>query len=101
MGSAGTPTCNEYARTGSVMFFSWVGPKSVTVRSSLPLTCRYASSERQIAPGPRSLQSRGNVHPIAHQVAVAFLDHIAEVNADPEDDAAVLGHAGLRSTMAF
>ena len=24
-----------------------------------------------------------------------FLDHVAEVNADPEDDAAVLGHAGI------
>ena len=42
-----------------------------------------------------AFQSRGDVDPIAHQVAIALLDDVAEVNADPEDDAAILGHAGV------
>ena len=32
---------------------------------------------------------------VAHQVAVALLDDIAEVNADPKDDAPVLRHARI------
>ena len=36
--TAGTPTCNEYARTGSAMFLSCVGPRSITARSSRPFT---------------------------------------------------------------
>ena len=42
-----------------------------------------------------ALQSRRDVDAVAHQVAVALLDDVAEVNADPKDDAAVLGHAGV------
>ena len=42
-----------------------------------------------------ALQPRGDVHPIAHQIAVALLDDIAEVNADPKDDAALQRHAGV------
>ena len=40
------------------MFFNWVGPRSWTERSSLPLTCQKACSERQIAPGLAMLSSR-------------------------------------------
>ena len=42
-----------------------------------------------------ALQSRGDVDAVAHQVAVALLDDVAEMNADAKDDAAVLGHAGV------
>jgi tetratricopeptide (TPR) repeat protein len=35
------------------------------------------------------LQSRGDVDPVAHKVAVALLDHVAEVDADPKLDALV------------
>jgi hypothetical protein len=31
-----------------------------------------------------SFQSRGNIDPIAHQIAVALLDDIAKMNPDPE-----------------
>jgi len=34
-----------------------------------------------------ALQSRRDVHPIAHQVAVALLDHVAQMNADAKLDA--------------
>jgi hypothetical protein len=36
-----------------------------------------------------SLQSGGDIDPVAHQVAVALLHDVAEVNADPENNAAV------------
>ena len=42
-----------------------------------------------------ALQTRGDVDAVAHQVAVAFLDHVAQMDADPEFDAAVLRHAGI------
>ena len=42
-----------------------------------------------------ALQTRGDVDAVAHQVAVAFLDHVAQMDADPELDAAVLRHAGI------
>ena len=36
-----------------------------------------------------AFQPRRDIHAIAHQVAVLFLDHIAEVDADTEFDAAL------------
>ena len=42
-----------------------------------------------------ALQSRGDIDAVAHQIAVALLDDVAEMNADAEDDAAILGHAGV------
>ena len=42
-----------------------------------------------------AFQPRGDVDAVAHQIAVALLDDVAEMDADPEDDAAVLGHAGV------
>ena len=42
-----------------------------------------------------ALQSRRDVDAVAHQVAVALLDDVAKVDADAEDDAAILGHAGI------
>ena len=42
-----------------------------------------------------AFQSGGDIDAIAHQVAVALLDHVAEMNADPEDDALIGGHADV------
>ena len=42
-----------------------------------------------------AFQSRGDVDAVAHQVAVALLDDVAEMNADAELDAALLRHAGV------
>jgi hypothetical protein len=39
------------------------------------------------------LQARGDVDPVAHQVAVALLDHVTQMNADAKFDAPVLRHA--------
>ena len=38
---------------------------------------------------------RGDVDAVAHQVAVALLDDVADMNADAEFDASVLRHAGV------
>ena len=38
---------------------------------------------------------------VAHQVAVALLDHIAQMDADAELDAALGWSPALRSTMPF
>ena len=41
------------------------------------------------------LQPRGDIDAVAHQIAVALLDHVAKMDADAELDAPVLGHAGV------
>ena len=40
-------------------------------------------------------QSRGDIDPVAHQVSIALLDHIAEMDADAELDAALGRKAGV------
>ena len=40
-------------------------------------------------------EPRGDIDAVAHQVAVALLDHVAEMNADAELDAAIRRHAGV------
>src|SRR5208282_5492075 len=40
-------------------------------------------------------QPRGDVDAVAHQVAVALLDHVAEMNADAKFDAALLWYARI------
>jgi hypothetical protein len=40
-------------------------------------------------------EPRRNVHPVTHQVAVALLDNVAEVDADAKLDAAFGRHAGV------
>ena len=42
-----------------------------------------------------AFQSRGDIDAVAHQIAVALLDDIPEVNANAEDDASVLRQAGV------
>ena len=42
-----------------------------------------------------AFQSRGDIDAVAHQIAVALLDDIAEMDADAEFDAALGGQAGV------
>ena len=42
-----------------------------------------------------ALQSRGDIDAVAHQVAVALLDHVAEMDADPKFDALVRRDASV------
>ena len=39
------------------------------------------------------LESGRDVDAVAHQIAVSFLDYVADMDADAEDDATVFGHA--------
>ena len=43
----------------------------------------------------RRLTSRGDVDAITHDVAIAFLDHIAKMNTDPKLDAALCRKASI------
>jgi hypothetical protein len=42
-----------------------------------------------------ALEPRGDVDAVAHQIAVGLLDHVAEMNADPEFDAALGRESGV------
>jgi len=42
-----------------------------------------------------ALEPRGDVNPVAHEIAVALLDHVAEMNADPKLDALVGADPGV------
>ena len=49
-----------------------------------------------MAPGLAILSNRAaNIDPVAHQVSIALLDHIAEMDADAELDAALGRKAGV------
>src|SRR5277367_3396158 len=69
------------------MFFSWVGPKSVTARSSRPLTCQYACSDRQIAPGSAIPSNRAAMLTPSPIKSPSLSS--AQVDADTEDDALI------------
>ena len=71
---------------------SEIGDRQVEPALDLPVgLLRQADRARR----GDAFQSRGDIDAVAHQVAVALLDDVAEVNANPEDDAAILGHAGI------
>ena len=42
-----------------------------------------------------ALQPRGDIDAVAHQIAVGFLDHIAEMDADAILDALIWWHASI------
>jgi hypothetical protein len=42
-----------------------------------------------------AFQSRGNVDPVAHQIAITLFDHITKMNANAELDAALWRHSGI------
>jgi len=59
------------------------------------LTCQYACSERQIAPGSAMPSSRAAILTPSPIRSVALLDHIGDVDADRKHDLTVLGHSGV------
>ena len=55
------------------------------------MTCRQASLGMQIPPGLAAPRRRArNIDAVAHQVAVALLDHVAEMDAEAKFDALAL-----------
>ena len=78
------------------MFLSWVGPRSLTARSSRALHLAvgvFGKTDGAWLGDP--FQSRGNIDAVAHQVAVALLDDIAEMDADAKLDATLRRKAGV------
>jgi len=41
------------------------------------------------------LSTRRDIDPVAHQIAVGLVDDVAQVNADANLDAPIVGHAGV------
>ena len=78
------------------MFLSWVKPRSLTFRSSsaFDLAVGVLGQTDRAGLGD-SLEPRSDVDAVAHEVAVALLDDIAEMNAKPELDALLGRHAGV------
>ena len=78
------------------MFLSWFAPRSLTARSSrsthLPIGVLGEANGARLGD---TLQSRGDVDAVAHQVAVALLNYVAEMDADAELDAALGRKAGV------
>ena len=72
------------------MFLSWVGPRSADREIEPPLHLPVGVLGKADRAGLRdALQARGDIDAVAHQVAVALLDHVAEMDADPKFDALV------------
>ena len=78
-----------------------VGPRSLTVEIEPPLDLPVGVLRQTDRPGlGDALQARGDVDAVAHQIAVALFDDVAEMDADPKFDALSAGTPALRSTMA-
>ena len=72
------------------MFLSWVAPRSLTLqidpRLDLPVGLLGEADRAGICD---AFEPRGDIDAVAHQVAVALLDHVAEMDANPKFDALV------------
>ena len=78
------------------MFFSDTGPRSVTAKSSLNFTCRVGVFGQADRAGLRNaLEPRGDIDAVAHEIAVALLDDVADMDPDAEFDAPVLRQSGV------
>ena len=78
------------------MFFSCVGPRigDDEIEPSLDLPVGILGKADRARRGD-ALQSRSDIDAVAHQVAVALFDDVAQMNPDAEHDAATLRHAGV------
>ncbi len=78
------------------MFFSFVSPmvgdREFEPRPNLPVG---VLGQADSAGRTNAFQPRGDVDAVAHEVAVALLDDVADMDADAKHDAPVLGHAGV------
>ena len=68
-------------RTGRAMFLSSFSPRSAT---HLAVGVLGKTDTARIS---NAFKARGNVDAVAHQVAIALLDHVAQMDADAELDA--------------
>ncbi len=78
------------------MFLSLVGPRSSNgeIEPSLDLPVGLLGQTDRAGIG-NTLQTCGDIDPVAHQIAVGLLDHVAEMDADAELDAALGRQPGV------
>ena len=78
------------------MFLSCFSPRSAKLSFSRSLHL-LVRRPRQTNPArlAHALEPRGDIDAVAHQVAVALLDDVAQMNADAELDAALRRQAGV------
>ena len=107
-GAGGGFTCadfanfKQYTRIGSAMFLSWVGSRSCDrqIEPSLDLPIGLLGETDRAGLGD-AFQPRGDVDALAHQIAIALLDHVAQVDPDAKFDPRFSAATpALRSTMA-
>ena len=74
------------------MFRAEIGGSEVEPAFDLPIRLlRHTDG----AGGANAFEARGDVDAVAHQVAVRLLDHVTQMNADAEFDAALARQAGV------
>ena len=87
---AGTPTCKRIDpdRFGDVLELrrAEIGDREIEPPLDLTIGVLGQADRAGLA---NALQSRGDIDAVAHQIAVALLDHVAQMNADAELDAAL------------
>ena len=78
------------------MFLSCFGPRSrdreIEPPLDLPVGVLGQTDRARLA---NTLQSRGDIDAVAHQIAVALLDHVAQMDADAKFDAPVGRDTGV------
>ena len=78
------------------MFLSCVAPRSrdleIEPRLDLPIGLLGKTDRARLRD---AFKPRGDIDAVAHEVAVALLDDVAEMDADPKFDAPVRRHAGI------
>ena len=95
------PAGRRWARIGRAIFLSFCSPRSTKV--SLRPVARQTPGvlrEHDAARLADRLKAGGDIDAVAHEVAVAFLDHVAEMDADPELDPPVGRQAGVAPAHA-
>ena len=84
------------------MFLSWSSPRSLHREIEPPLGLAVSVVGKTDRTGfGDAFQSRGDIDPVAHQIAVALLDDIAEMDADAKLMRRSGGSPELRSIMPF
>ena len=75
-------------RLGDVLELGWAEVGDLEIEPPLDLPVGLLGEADRPRLGD-AFQPRGDIDAVAHQVAVAFLDHVAEMDADPKFDALV------------
>ena len=81
-------------RLGDILELRWAKITDREIEPTLDLTIGVLGQTDRPRLGD-AFKARGDIDAVAHQVAVALLDDVADVDADAELDAAVLRHAGV------